>query len=1216
MKRVIAWMLLPVLGLMALAAGVWIYAGSNTSLETALRLATHWLPPGHSVQFSGVQGSVREGGRIGSLRWQHDGLGVQASDITVAWSLAPLLNRTVQLQQLHIATLQIADQRAPQEPHPPVTLALPLQLDIPFALDELRYAGKTGVSAQALSGHYRFDGLHHRLEEGRMNLANGQYQVNAQVQAQAPMTLQLELNGTVTTAVPGRTQPLTLRAQSALTGTLATPDARLALSAELIPDMAPSSASIAMQATVSAQLLPWQAQPIRNASARWQALDLALLWPQAPHTRLSGNARVRPVQELKAANDTPKDGTRVGVPWLAQIELTNELIGPWNQQRLPLQSLQAELLAHPGVTTAPWRVRSLNARGAGGQIDAEGQWLAERWQVAAQLRDLHPNAIDTRLPPGALTGTVQVTQDTTGTAFQADLQASQTPWQDARLQTQGHWKAPQLQLEALQLTMAQGSLNAQGSVHTASRATQGQAQLTLPGLALDLAGQLSTQEGQGRVALDVTNLAHAQHWLRQWPQAAQWLGDTDLQGNLHARADWQGGWPATQLRWSGNGQLALQDQPLQWQIDGRSGQIEPGHWRAELGRLQLQASLPGHPERWQVQAPAAQQPPIAIDWTRSPQGDALTVADGRLQITGPLPGAVTLAWQQAQWQRAVNTPANAAPWQVHGQIGQLPLAWIDAFGTRPLADLALGTDVLLAGDWSVRHSDTLHASLALERSRGDLRLLGNEDNPQTLTAGLQEASLAVNLDGADVSASLRWDSTQAGRALLAVSTQLQGKAPSWRWQSDAPVGASLQLDLPPLDAWSALAPPGWRLRGRVQALANLVGTRGEPIWSGQLQADELALRSVADGVDLRQGRLRAQLDGLQLRLDECTFQGAGGVGQLQLTGLAQWTPMAAAKTPWPQRVLVDLTAQASGLKLSQRADRRLTVSGNLNAKLQDAAVTITGALTADQALITLPSETTPVLGSDVVVRGNPGAAPQAAPTTLSPKRFAVSADVALGLGPKFQIQGRGLDTRLSGTLQLKVSNHEPPALHGLISTAQGSYRAWGQRLTIEQGTLNFYGPLDNPALDILAIRPQLTQRVGVQVFGTAKSPVVRLYADPELPEAEKMAWLLLGRAGSGAETALLQQAALALVSGDGPGLASNLTQALGLDELSLGSNAGAATLTLGKRLGQDVYMIYETGVAGTMGVFRVFYDLSRRLTLRAQTGEQSTLDLIWTHRYD
>jgi translocation and assembly module TamB len=35
-----------------------------------------------------------------------------------------------------------------------------------------------------------------------------------------------------------------------------------------------------------------------------------------------------------------------------------------------------------------------------------------------------------------------------------------------------------------------------------------------------------------------------------------------------------------------------------------------------------------------------------------------------------------------------------------------------------------------------------------------------------------------------------------------------------------------------------------------------------------------------------------------------------------------------------------------------------------------------------------------------------------------------------------------------------------------------------------------------------------------------------------------------------------------------------------------------------------------------MGVFTIFYDLSRRLTLRARTGEQSAIDLIWTLRYD
>lgn len=34
------------------------------------------------------------------------------------------------------------------------------------------------------------------------------------------------------------------------------------------------------------------------------------------------------------------------------------------------------------------------------------------------------------------------------------------------------------------------------------------------------------------------------------------------------------------------------------------------------------------------------------------------------------------------------------------------------------------------------------------------------------------------------------------------------------------------------------------------------------------------------------------------------------------------------------------------------------------------------------------------------------------------------------------------------------------------------------------------------------------------------------------------------------------------------------------------------------------------------GTLSIFYDLSRRFTLRAQTGEKSAVDLIFTIRYD
>ena len=137
--------------------------------------------------------------------------------------------------------------------------------------------------------------------------------------------------------------------------------------------------------------------------------------------------------------------------------------------------------------------------------------------------------------------------------------------------------------------------------------------------------------------------------------------------------------------------------------------------------------------------------------------------------------------------------------------------------------------------------------------------------------------------------------------------------------------------------------------------------------------------------------------------------------------------------------------------------------------------------------------------------------------------------------------------------------------------------------------------------------------------------MVRLYAEPDMPDAEKLSWLVLGRsaANGGAESAMLQQAALALLGGNGKNLTANLTEALGLDELSVrgaASNAdgstSSATFTLGKRLSRDFYVSYERSLTGTLGTLYIFYDLSRRVTVRAQTGEQSAIDLIFTVPYD
>jgi translocation and assembly module TamB len=641
---------------------------------------------------------------------------------------------------------------------------------------------------------------------------------------------------------------------------------------------------------------------------------------------------------------------------------------------------------------------------------------------------------------------------------------------------------------------------------------------------------------------------------------------------------------------------------------------------------------------WTLQADTSNGQAVVIDWLASRLENSVTLSAGSARLTGPQPGEARMNWQAMRWSQALAQNAKQtqpkAQWHSQGQISQLPLAWLDALSGKTMADLGLSSDLILAGRWDAKQTDAVHLSAMLERSSGDLRLRVDDSRQTALPADMREARLELNLDAGYLSSSLRWDSLRAGKALMAFSTQLKPLGQGWSLDQQVPIGGSLKIQMPPVDAWSVLAPPGWRLRGTMDADITLSGTLAAPLWDGQIQARDLAVRSVVDGIDFTQGRLNARLHGQQMDIEEFSLQGAasstGSGGQVVVTGSVFWLP-AGSETDFLSRVSMALEAQAQALRLSSRSDRRVVVSGKVAAQLRDARLSLRGNLAVDQALITLPDDSAPQLGDDVVVR-RPAAKPPGdanpaqnatASTNTRALRLVPDLLIELDLGRDFQVRGRGLDTRLAGKLSLHAVGRERPNLTGTVRTVRGTYRAYGQRLDVEQGILRFVGPADNPMLDILAIRPKLDQRVGVQVNGTALSPIVRLYAEPELPEAEKLAWLVLGRSasGSGGEAALLQQAALALLGRSGQGPSASLTQALGLDELSFsGSNGGdtasGATVTIGKRLSKDFYVAYESGLAGTMGVFTIFYDLSRRLTLRAQTGEQSAIDLIWTLRYD
>ncbi len=235
-------------------------------------------------------------------------------------------------------------------------------------------------------------------------------------------------------------------------------------------------------------------------------------------------------------------------------------------------------------------------------------------------------------------------------------------------------------------------------------------------------------------------------------------------------------------------------------------------------------------------------------------------------------------------------------------------------------------------------------------------------------------------------------------------------------------------------------------------------------------------------------------------------------------------------------------------------------------------------------------------------------------------------DLDIDLGSQFYLKGQGLDAQLGGNLHLRSSDDRLPRASGTIRVVQGSYAAYGQRLQIERGTLSFGGPLDNPGLNILAVRkvPEADDAVeaGVEIRGTALAPSAKLVSTPSVPDSEKLSWLVLGRGTEGAgsrEFDALAAAASALFgSKQGASLQARLANTVGLDQFGIAQAKGleSTVLTLGKRISSRAYLSYEQGVSGATSLVKLRYTLNKRLTLEAQTGTSSALDLMYNWSFD
>lgn len=1188
-RRALLWLPVTVVGTLlgltlALAAALWAWSGSAGSFEQALRWAQL-----ASERYPDTVGELRveldeaashrltEGGPVQRLQWSRDGLSVEIEGLDLRWPrLLPALlgGQGVVIERLAAAAIRIQDSRPPQTDSPPLTeLPLPLAVDLPFDLASVRYQGAATVSASGLRGHYRYQDERHRLQLDSVQWADGRYRGQVSLDALAPMQLDLQLDGDIRVPPQAGLAPQTLSARARVHGTLAAPDATLQVDAD------------APHLRANATVRPWLPQPLERADVRMDRFNVAHFWPAGPQTQLTGQISAEPLTGQS------------GALWRATATLTNAQPGPWDRQRLPVQRLRAHVeQLQPTAQGHPWRLTELDAVVANGPLTGQGEVLLPaaggsplQWEGQIRWRNAAPTALLSHLPPQM-----------------ADL--------DARAREQAGSTRIELSARA-----AQAQLDAQGRIDVAGQGFEGQASLAVPGARATFDGRVAARDGSGNLKLDLGQAEQVLAWARKvlpadaLPPALQTL---KAQGGAAVQAHWRGGWqnPAAlevdaQANTPGLGvttEAGTVQLDTALQVSQRQGQIN-----VTAERLRVQARIASAPEawsRWQLQSETR----VSARWAN----DSLALDTSRWTVRPPV-GDRLLEVQMAplNWR----PQGNDAGLSTQGQLLGIPLAWLDSLAQQPLREAGLSTDLLFDARWDITWpqdaSQTPRAQLRLERRGGDLRWLADATSAP-LDAGLRQVVATLELEGERLKAQAQWDSERAGRAEASVESRLARRDGVPVWDTDAPLTGNVSARLPQLGVWSMLAPPAWRVAGTLAAEAQISGTRAAPRFNGSLSANELSVRSVVDGVEFTNGRLLARLQGERMVIETLELEGSGGAangGKVSATGSAEWVTLNGQREP-----RVALQVKADQLRASTRADRRLTVSGQIDAALAGTQLKVTGDARVDQALFLLPDETTPTLGDDVVVRGRTTTNPQRA------TRVVPDVNVNLDLGRRFEVRGHGLQTRLTGRLNVRNSAERPaPQVLGEVRTASGSYQAYGQRLDIEEGVLRFTGPYDNPSLDVLAIRPYTTQRVGVQIRGTARTPQVRLYSEPDLPDSEKLAWLVLGRpaTGGGAEAAVLQQAAMALLSGSG---GPSLGQRLGLDELSVrgasstgtnGTETGAA-LTLGKRLSNRLYVSYERSLAGALGTFAMFYDISRRLTLRARAGEDNAVDLIFTVSYD
>ena len=1262
-RRIAVWLAasLMVLGV-AVAVALYWASHSEAVLRWGVEQLAGRLPCRLVVE--GLRGSIAAPVQVGRIVCENAQFRFEAHQVALAWSPWMLRQERLEISRLQahsVAFTMLA--AAGGAPKLPADIGLPIAVNV----DTLEIGAATFSSGERvltlrnLSASYQGDKQAHRVSVRNLSSQWGSLAGELTLGAQAP----LPLSGTLRVASQ-YVEDWPVQATLALSGTVAD------LQAKVDGTVGP------VTVTAELALSPLAEDPLRSLMVRSRNLDLAVFDTRLPHTAIAlqveaaGKGREALAGRLRATNADPGSLDRARLP-LRQLDAGFSA----NASALQLHDAVLDLgeagaasgtaSIEPGRIAASLQVRALDLRALRrdlrstrmvGRLEVES--LADRQRIVADLREKNlrvearAEVMQDRVRVEHLlarSGSAQLTASGSldlkgGMAWTArgrlrgfdparfgDFPAARI---NGTVNASGilrpQWRAD-LQY-ALSSSRFRGQpLEGSGKLSlSASRVRDADAQLSLAGNRIRVRGGFGEAGDSLSFDLDAPRLA-ALGLAAFGPTASRSTGSAGgagIEGRVRANGAVAGTLARPEIkvdaeaamlryeglrieRWTARARLEQADDPrleLRMHIAGaRRGELVVD----EIG-VDANGTLGAH-----VLNVTAVSKPVRVaarldgGWNRTNKIWAGELArlegegDYAFRMTDPArlelaQGRAMLGATSVHFEQTLITLA-----ETRYRDGELVAAG-SITGVRAARVLALTgspagvqTSLVIGGRWSLKVGKAFDGLVELARESGDVVIVADE----TLALGLRDARMELRAEANRLTARF----VLAGSGLSAqgeARSVLERRGATWGVSGTAPLEVEARATLQSIRAFAALASRAVTADGSAALELRGSGTIAEPKLQGSITGDRILVENVERGVLLRDGTLRAKFGDEAITVDQFTIK--GGDGSFGARGRL------AARAGAPR---IDLEWTAQKLVVVQHPDLRLTVSGAGKLGVDDARIALTGKLSADRGRVELRSRTAPALGADVVVAGREPRAP------LTQRALNSELDLMLDLGPDFLVTGRGADLRLAGRVRLSGTPGSVLQAHGDINVARGTYVAYGQKLVIDKGVLRFAGPVDNPAVEVRAMRRNQEVAAGVEVTGTARNPLVRLISEPEVPDSEKLSWLVLGRrmeSGATGDAQALQASAVAMAAGLGTmPLQQQLARAVGLDEISYMPSADGTdggVVAVGKRISDKVYVSHHHSVSTASNTLRISYQLSRFWSLRTESGTTDAVDLFFTISFD